>query len=68
MELLTAVLVSVHTSLASQKNQECFQIDVCACRKNRCMVYPTTCIPEGWKIEDFTKCEGKSKKIQIPMH
>ncbi|NPA16783.1 MAG: hypothetical protein GXO05_03455 [Aquificae bacterium] len=68
MEILMAVLINVHTVIASDRQKDCFRISVCACRENRCMVYPTTCVPEGWKIEDFTKCETSPKTIKIPMH
>ncbi|WP_456465501.1 hypothetical protein [Persephonella sp.] len=68
MELLTAGWIAVSTNVFSQKDKNCFQIEICACKRNECMVFPSTCVPEGWKIEDFTKCETKSNKINIPMH
>jgi hypothetical protein len=68
MDVLIAGFIAVSANLASSRNEKCFQIDICACKKDECRVFPTTCIPKGWKIEDFTRCENKPDKIKIPMH
>ncbi|MDQ7055384.1 MAG: hypothetical protein Q9M89_02350 [Persephonella sp.] len=52
----------------TSKSRDCFHINICACRENRCMIFPTTCVPENWKIEDFTKCENRPDRIKIPTH
>ena len=68
MDFIIAGWITVSTNIFSKKDKNCFQIDVCACNRDKCMIFPTTCIPKNWKIEDFTKCETKPDKINIPMH
>lgn len=68
MDVLFAGFITVSSMIAKKDSKECFQIDICACKKNICRVFPSTCIPEGWKIEDFTKCEFQPRKMKIPMH
>ena len=68
MDILISAFVLLSANIQTSENKDCFQIDVCACRGNSCMVFPTTCVPENWKIEDFTKCENRPDKIKIPTH
>ncbi|WP_457621045.1 hypothetical protein [Persephonella sp.] len=68
--ILSIVFTLFFTEIKAEedKNKNCVEIEVCACKDEKCMIFPTTCLPEGWKYKDYEKCEDKESKVKIPMH
>jgi hypothetical protein len=68
MRVLAVLIVLMSGLTYAQEKKECININICACKDKKCMIFPSTCLPEGWKYSDFEKCENKDTKIKIPMH
>ncbi|WP_456400115.1 hypothetical protein, partial [Persephonella sp.] len=66
--LLVMFVIFLNEAKAEDNKKDCVEIEICGCKDKKCMIFPTTCLPEGWKYQDYKKCEGKEDKIKIPMH